>query len=222
MNKHFWLLIGNSVASKKVFGIEVLNYPLAYHLPFSSLIINESECFVQKHSRTILVSCEIAFEISKSTRNVEKKDLERCIGGYRVCIGLADTAFVDRLHNKTEREIGCCDFYSRWGDGATCIGPLVTTVSWESLKESNMNLIIDGKSVLTTSAQNYLHSPVDFLAFLVDYVTFNSGDIVSLGRVNEVVECSMENKLHLIRASVDKLGEFEMKVSDMRDKEYQL
>jgi 2-keto-4-pentenoate hydratase/2-oxohepta-3-ene-1,7-dioic acid hydratase in catechol pathway len=100
--------------------------------------------------------------------------------------------------------------YARWGDGTNLIGTPVDTSVPSGAKCS---VEIDGGGSVQGSIDEYIYDTAHVITFMSQYITLFPGDVLTLGRLAQIVELDMTSPAaYSGRASIDGIGTFEFRL----------
>jgi 2-keto-4-pentenoate hydratase/2-oxohepta-3-ene-1,7-dioic acid hydratase in catechol pathway len=215
---HLWLCEANYRSVEEMEGISPRPHMLAYQAPATSLT-EGGPVILSPRARKIACSCELAIELERAVYQADDTVAAQAIQGYRVLVGVRDSAPFEEVPDPTPRDEGVCVYYARWADTFNCVGPLVPIARAHDPYNAQMQVEISGFAPVLTRTGDYLHQAPAVIAALSQFTTLQPGDIVSLGRAGSMLEIPAGRRLAggtRVLAEISGVGQVEAAIEDRR------
>jgi 2-keto-4-pentenoate hydratase/2-oxohepta-3-ene-1,7-dioic acid hydratase in catechol pathway len=204
--RHFWVVFGNDQAATAREGWQQRPYPRFLAVPDTALATPDQGVKLPAGAGRIRVSSEIACVIGRLTRHVTPAEAAQAIAGYAPLLSVQDLRLADSIiEPASAQERNLPYAYARWYDGSNLIGALVDPAL---VGEIRCELTVDGIGTVANSSTDYIFDAPQVIAFIAQYITLFPGDVVTLGRLPQVLEWHSENgATYAGRAALAGLGE---------------
>jgi hypothetical protein len=196
--KHFWITVGNSDFDRKRLGLQRLQYPLVSYAPATALRLDiHGEAHLPNKNGNKM-GIELAFRVDKDLFMVDKDKVSESIQDHYLCVSFYDRSHLHNIENPTERDVGVCEYYARWNDGANLMRKL------EAINSSDV-----GKPIIEVQLggetycfeDRYLHTPRDITSFLASFTPVNKMSYITMGLIGQV-DLPDANSIELIARSI--------------------
>jgi hypothetical protein len=174
-----WLSFNGGKQEEARLGIAPLEYPLSFNIPRVSWVEDRETIVLNEHTASFAVHVDIVAEVGEDIRGraVGPED----VGGFRLCVGVADTGMADLLPYKSVRDIVVNQYYARFGEAHNIVSPPLPVKDDDILQAENLEIRC-GQHRVKLPAQCRFQS-CDVLGFIGGFATLRTGDLVSLGTV---------------------------------------
>ncbi len=213
--RHYWTVYSNYRDVKAVEGFNVSDYPRMLNTPASSLAVAGSQIDIPARATTLDVGIELACVIKKLACKVKKEDAADHILGFTPLLSISDRSFADIIvQPATPQEQALPVVYGRWADGFNVVLGEPKQMDAAALYNLNMKVEAGGKTATGTTAEYHLDF-ADIIAFVSTYITLFPGDVLTLGRIADMVNVEAAEAVNnglSFRGSIDKLGDVEVNI----------
>jgi 2-keto-4-pentenoate hydratase/2-oxohepta-3-ene-1,7-dioic acid hydratase in catechol pathway len=218
--RHFWTVYGNYQTAPMREGIAYCEWPRVLNGPARALGVSGSAIRIPPRAHTLHFGPELAFVVGRLARNVQEEEAEGYILGYIALASIFDTSFATPLcEPATPQERNMPAVYGRWADGFNTVSATPLPLAPEAIRGRRMQLSIEGYGEITTTTDAYLHLAPRILSFLSGQITLFPGDVVTLGRVAELLAVPAGSLLRsgtVLQAAVEGIGEIASPIVDER------
>ena len=164
----------------KRLGLDVLPYPLLYYAPLTAFTFRKPINYLPKNNEKVEVGFEIVLKVRSTIYQHKDIYFNKMIESYRLCVGLASDRHLKEISNPTNRDIGVCEYYSRWSDKSNWIGEFRCD-EWEDLK--NDKIIVKNSRNIIEARINYIHGPNLILNFISSFTPIYKNSYICLGHL---------------------------------------
>jgi 2-keto-4-pentenoate hydratase/2-oxohepta-3-ene-1,7-dioic acid hydratase in catechol pathway len=216
--RHFWLLLGNYELCELAEGMPRRPFPRFWNSPGAALADCPAVVNLPPRARSLRVGVELAFVVSRVASRVPVAEAADHILGYVALAAVSDQSFRAELCQPwTPQERGLPEIYGRWPDGFNVVSKPVSC-DWSDVRGRMMELEVDGLGSAGGNTHEYALSPPEVLEFITRYITLFPGDVVTLGRIGEVLEIDAARSLEGVtgRAAIEGVGEASFNFADHR------
>lgn len=191
--RSFYICFGNYASCQEDGMIYTEDVPRFLNNPVSALSVGE-EIHAAPRMTGAKISMELAFVVKKIASAVDEKDASKYILGFSPMVAVLDDSLYDDLHKPaTGQETGLTrDVYSRWGDGYNRMLKDVVPMDVKGLGGRKMELSVDGIGTLTANTADYAIKAERVLSVISRHITLTPGDVISLGRIGELLPVTKE------------------------------
>lgn len=185
MSGNFWVLVGNSGYTEKQWGIERIDFPVAYQIPRHA-VSGEDRCLSIPHfADDLSIFSGLAIEISKEGRNISVHDARDYIAGCRVWTGLHSHDLIHTLkrlgHQVRVRDYGISAYYGQWMERFHAVGDLLHEQFLEEGWRSPLTLVSSSGKSTRMEPSDYISDPSTVVGFFSRFMTLRKGDRFALG-----------------------------------------
>ena len=153
----------------------VLNEPVIFLKPESSILKDGKPFFYPDWSSQIEYEAEIVVRIDRLGKNIQSKFAYRYYNSYTVGID-----FTARDYQAKARANGNPWDISKGFDGSAVVGEFIPT-NGEKLGEKEFYLNINGKEVQRGNSKDMIFSIDDIVAYVSKFYTLKKGDLIYTG-----------------------------------------
>lgn len=215
--RHFWTLFGNyRSVSEKESPMRPQNYPRFLNTPPSSLACNGAVLYPSARATNFTVGAELAFVVGKVASRISRDEADGYILGYLPIASFCDHSFREVIREPaTKQERNLPFAYGRWGDGYNICGSLIENTTELQIGKRPMKIEIGGIGSVAGSTDEYTITPAEVLAFISQYITLFPNDVVTLGRIGNVLE-TPKDRLYGKKGfvSIESLGKADFSIAE--------
>jgi 2-keto-4-pentenoate hydratase/2-oxohepta-3-ene-1,7-dioic acid hydratase in catechol pathway len=208
--RHFWTIYGNYRTAATAEQLEECAWPRVLNGPAQSLGFSGETIPLPPRTHAISVGIELAFVIGRPAYRVAEDEAEKYILGYVAMASLLDHSFSVSLREPaTPQERNMPAVYGRWADGFNPVSLPPIPLKSDQVRGRDMRLSIDGYGKITGNTDDYLLMAPRVLSFLSGQITLFPGDVVTLGRIGDLLHIPAEEAWSAdkwLRAEVDGIG----------------
>ena len=153
----------------------VLNEPVIFLKPESSILKDGKPFFYPDWSSQIEYEAEIVVRIDRLGKNIQSKFAYRYYNSYTIGID-----FTARDYQAKARANGNPWDISKGFDGSAVIGEFIST-NGEKLGEKEFHLNINGNEVQRGNSKDMIFSIDDIVAYVSKFYTLKKGDLIYTG-----------------------------------------
>lgn len=153
----------------------VLNEPVIFLKPESSILKDGKPFFYPDWSSQIEYEAEIVVRIDRLGKNIQSKFAYRYYNSYTIGID-----FTARDYQAKARANGNPWDISKGFDGSAVVGEFIPT-NGEKLGEKEFYLNINGKEVQRGNSKDMIFSIDDIVAYVSKFYTLKKGDLIYTG-----------------------------------------
>ena len=209
--RHFWTAFGNYESAPQVEGMDHRSYPRILNCPAGALAVSGETVRVPLRARTLSVGVELAFVVGQLAHRVSEEDAANYILGYLPMAVLRDSSFIEPIcFPASLQESNLPTVYSRWADGFNIVSLPPEPLEPEAVRGRKMLLSIDGVGEVSGNTDEYLLLAPKILSFLNQQIAIFPGDVVTLGRISNLITIPAEKDLAeaiTLHAFIEGIGE---------------
>ena len=218
--RHVWTLFGNYADVQAREGFKRRRLPRIINAPGGVLGESGRPLMIPQRATGLSFGVELAFVIARIAREVSIEDAEDHILGY-----IALAVMHDQSHRRpvdipaSIQERWMPTVYARWADGSNVASLPPRPLPESALRGRAMRLELPGVAAIRSSTDEYVTMSTQTLAFLSQAITLFPGDVVTLGRVSQLIEVGSERPLApgaRLRAEIEGVGMVESPLVDQR------
>jgi len=218
--RHFWTVYGNYKAAPEAEGLVQCHLPRVLNGPARALTTSGDPIRITRRARTLSIGPELAFVIGRLAYRVPEEEAEAYILGYMTMASIFDSSFSETIREPaTPQERNTPGVYGRWADGFNVISMPPVPLPLEEIRGRQMSLSVDGCGTVSGNTDEYVLLAPRILAFLSAQITLFPGDVVTLGRVANLLIVPHERRLPrgtMLHATIEGLGEILSPIIDER------
>lgn len=218
--RHFWTVYGNYRAATQVEGLIPSTCPRVLNGPARSLAPTGQPLRINHCAHTLQLGAEVAFVVGRLATRVPEDKAADYILGYIALASLLDTSFSAPLREPmTPQERNMPAVYGRWGQGYNVVSLPPVPLAPEAIRGRRLWLAVDGCGEASGNTDEYLALAPHILSFVSSQITLFPGDVVTLGRVANLLDIPAQQHLPegtMLRAGVDGIGEVISPLIDAR------
>lgn len=181
--KHLWITVGNSDFDRKRLNLANLPYPLASYAPATAISKGNDNVVLPKNRYKCEIGVELAFKVKHDLFRVDDDIIKESIDGYYLCISLSDYFHLKSIMRPNSRDIGVCEYYSRWNDRSNCLVRL-RNFDWKKIQAENKKPVKVNNVLF--EAFHYTQSPHKIAKFLSSFTRLYKDTIICLGQVGRL------------------------------------
>jgi len=219
--RHFWTLYGNYEAAPEIEDMAPIPLPRVIHGPARALSASGAAIEITRRAQALSIGPELAFVVGRVASRVPEEKAAEYILGYVVLASITDSSFGKQIQEPaTPQAQSMPKVYGRWGDGLNAVSKLPVPLAPEAVRGRAMHLAVDGLGEVSGSTDQYLLLAPRILSFVSRQVTLFPGDVITLGRIGELVTVPDDRRLPagtLLRASIEGVGELVNPLVDERE-----
>lgn len=160
--KVLWLNFSGSQSNREFYQIEKTPYPLAYNLPPQSWSC-ETQINVLEQMKDLILAVDLVY-------------VNGIKDSYALCVGLIDASFLNAIESPSVRDVGVCQYYSRWNERSNIISPEF------NLKTTDLvEIEITSNNMVNLISNSFDLSRNQIAGFFESFNEVKEGDLVSLG-----------------------------------------
>lgn len=179
--RHFWMAFGNDAGSD----FAPRPYPRFLNAPNTALAASGATVTVPQRAGTLQLGVELACVVGRLVSQATEAEAAEAILGYATLAALHDSSFADAVTEPaTAQERNVPTVYARWADGFNVVGDLVTLTDHAA---RTCVAGIDGVGEVQGHTAAYMVQAPALIAFISRYITLFPGDVVTLGRVGDLL-----------------------------------
>lgn len=159
----------------KELGNEVPENPVIFMKPDTALLKKGSDFYLPEFSTDIHYELELVLKISKGGKYIQKENAHQYYD--EIGLGLDLTARDLQSHLKSKDlpwEL------AKAFDGSAVVSPFINKAAFD-LKKTRFSLLKNGETVQDGNSGNMIFSPEDIIAFVSQYFTLRTGDLIFTG-----------------------------------------
>jgi len=181
--KYFWITVGNTLYDIKRLGLDVLPYPLLYYSPSTAFKFKKSSIYLSEKHEKVEIGFEIVAKVGSDVYQNRKVDLKKVIESYCLCVGLSTNKYLKEMTDPTDRDIGVCEYYSRWSDNSNLIKDLKCS-EWKELHDDKI-IVKNSKNKMEIRI-NYFHNPIEILNYISSFTPIYKNTYICLGHLDRI------------------------------------
>jgi 2-keto-4-pentenoate hydratase/2-oxohepta-3-ene-1,7-dioic acid hydratase in catechol pathway len=194
--RHFFTVYGNYTDAEKTEGMPPCRWPRILNGPPSALSASGADIHLPKRAGKLDLGPELAFVVGRMAKKVPEEEAEAYILGYLAMASILDRSFEDPVREPaTLQERHMPGVYGRWGDGYNAVSAIPVPLSGEEVRGRRMQLSVENVGEVTHSTDAYLLSASRILAFVSGEITLFPGDVVTFGRVGDLLTIPADRRL---------------------------
>jgi 2-keto-4-pentenoate hydratase/2-oxohepta-3-ene-1,7-dioic acid hydratase in catechol pathway len=202
--RHFWTVFANYYTAPEVEDLAVRKLPRVLNNPASSLAESKSEVSIPERASALTAGVELAFVISQVAYRVTEANAADYILGYTPMIVLRDSSFAEPIRfPATRQEANLPVVYARWADGFNVISHDLVALDPDNIRGRAMQLSVPTVGEIVGNTDEYVLLAPQVLAFLTQEITLFPGDVVTLGRIHELLALPTSDSLESFIAVVE-------------------
>ena len=218
--RHFWTVYGNYEAAPEIEGMDHYYLPRVLNGPVSALTTSDRPIEITRRAQTLSIGVELAFVVGRLAYGIAEDRADEYVLGYVTMASILDSSFDEYLREPvTSQERNMPGVYGRWGDGFNAVSTPPVPLSSEQIYGRRMSLSVDGYGETHGSTDEYLLTAPRILAFLSSHITLFPGDVVTFGRVSELLTVPGDRRLQpgtVLHAAIDGLAKVHCPLVDER------
>lgn len=207
--RHLWTSFGNARSTEAPGNSG--RPPRILNAPPSLLARSGSRVRIPVWARTLTIGIELAFVVNRPAHRVRESEAGDFVLGYSPMIVAHDSSFAEAIRSPaTPQEANLPAVYARWPDGFNVIAPDTVALAPSKIRGRTMGLSVPGLGVLEASTDAYLLLAPEILAFLTQEITLFPHDVVTLGRLEALLELPPDHPLaadFTVTAAIDGMSE---------------
>lgn len=217
--RHFWTVFANYKAVSETEGLAIpTTLPRVLNNPVTALTISGSKVHLPTRATAVSVGIELAFVISQVAYRVTQEEANDYILGYTPLLVLHDASFAESIRQPaTSQEENLLTVYARWADGFNMLSPTITPLPPQAVRGREMHLTIPDVGKIHTLTDEYVLLAPQILAFLTQEITLFPGDVITLGRIRDLLVLSDNVQTFTASATIEGIskvqGEFTRRIN---------
>jgi len=189
---------GNYCNKKK--DLAILKEPVFFLKPESSVLRNNLPFFIPDHSKKIIPRINIVLKICRLGKNIQEKFAHLYYN--EISLGV-DMEATDVLGNC--KKLGLPWEAAKSFDCSSPLGNFISIKEFNNLSAISFSININNNCICKSSTSQMLFSFDKIISYISKYVTLKTGDYIFTGspeinyttKLNDHIECFIENKVML-------------------------
>ena len=202
--RSFYVCFGNYRRCTELEGMAVLaDVPRFINNPVSAVSMDKTLTMAPR-TTDVDISAELAFVVKKVAYKVPVEQADDYILGYTPMVSCIDHSFTATvIQPANDEENGLTEWvYSRWGDGYNMV-QVPAQVGWDAVQNRAVTLSLPGIGRMDANIADYIMDARQVLSFISQYITLTPNDVITLGRIGELLPVSQEQVECGIRGSIE-------------------
>jgi 2-keto-4-pentenoate hydratase/2-oxohepta-3-ene-1,7-dioic acid hydratase in catechol pathway len=172
-------------------------HPIYFLKPESSLLINNYPFFIPEHAKQIIPRVNVAIKICRLGKNIQEKFAHLYYD--EISIGI-DMEAADTLSK-------CIEDGLPWEpakafDSSAPIGNFISKNEFKDLNDINISIFINGNLIVQANTSQMILSIDGIISYISTFITLKQGDYIFTGspdisdviKINNKIECFLEDK----------------------------
>ncbi len=203
----FYRLYGNYRDAELQEGLPFQRSPRFLNGPNSAVGASGSHLSAGECEKKWRVGAELALVMGRCSTNLTASNADDHILGVTPLLSVFNANLGDGIEPPaTPQELSVPTVYGYWGDGQNVVLPSPVKLPLQDLPGRKIILTVDGRS-LELSTDHYITGPAEVLEWITDGITLLPGAVVTLGRLGEELELTLEpGQVHTLSVEIEGLG----------------
>jgi 2-keto-4-pentenoate hydratase/2-oxohepta-3-ene-1,7-dioic acid hydratase in catechol pathway len=175
----------------------LLIHPIFFIKPESSLLINNYPFLIPDHAKQIIPKVNIALKICRLGKNIQEKFAHLYYDEFSLGIDMeAADSLAECKKNRLPWET------AKAFDSSAPIGNFISKNEFKDLNDINFSIFINGNLIVQANTSQMILSIDGIISYISTFITLKQGDYIFTGspdisdviKINDKIECFLENK----------------------------
>jgi hypothetical protein len=175
-----WVLLGTSPTSKKVWGLNEINFPCGYVM-HAGAYAPLGAPLERPGPGEVWILGGIAFELAEGGKQIPVENATQHLAGYRPWVCVFHHVLLDELNQRGHTiqmwDRGISIFHGLWRQSCQMLGELISVSEFTGMQHEAAEIELSGKIIKGDIPGAYQQKAPDIINFMSQFMTLSPGDL---------------------------------------------